>query len=210
MVIDTECLLAFRCSTCGRQIEHSLSVFLIGRHEVVRCSCGASAAELHRSGGMLCALVGCVACDMEHEFRTKVAELVKGRPVPLYCHDSEYAIGYIGEDEAVRVAISHQDSLENLVFDPDYAGFFDHPNLMYETLASIQALAEVGRLDCACGSERIEVDLASDRVRLLCLDCGGAAQLSARCHDDVALLRGLQSLRLKSSREAEIVWGGRD
>lgn len=209
MLVSSECLFALRCSACGRQVERSFSLFDIDRHGAVSCVCGAWTAKLIRRRRGLEAQLRCVGCQRVHEYRVRVKELMKGRPVTLYCHDSQYAIGYIGEDEAVRVAISHQDSLENLVFDPDYADFFDHPNLMFETLAMIQALAEVGRLDCACGSDRIAADLAPDRVSLVCLDCGGTAEAPATCGDDLVRLRGLKRLRLESPRRITAAREGR-
>lgn len=199
MVVETERVLAFRCSACGQRVERDISIFLLVREEVVHCACGAWAASLRRTGGALDALVSCLVCESAHAYHIGIRSLAKRSPKPLYCHDSHYAIGYIGEDEDVRVAISRQDSLENLVFDPDYADYFDHPLIMYETLASIQALAEVDRLRCSCGSEEIEVDVASDRVGLCCAVCGGTAELMASCDGDLALLRGLERITLKAS-----------
>lgn len=88
-----------------------------------------------------------------------ISELLKGRQVTLYCHDSKNAVGYIGEDEAVRDAISHQDSLENPVSDPGYAGFSDHPNLKSATLAPAWSWAGAGGPDL-----RVRQRIAASRV----------------------------------------------
>jgi len=197
MLVDTERTLVFRCSACGSWVERGVSIFWAG-DDAVRCECGAPAGRIRRVSRAFHAVIRCVACEGAHAYHIRTADLAKRSVIPLSCHESHFAIGYIGEDEAVRDALLHQDSLENLVFDPDYADFFDHPQVMYETLALIQAKAEVGRLGCACGSDRIEVDVANDRVRLLCADCGGSAEFAASCDDDLSRVRAARWITLSS------------
>jgi len=202
MLVDTERTLVFRCSACGRQVERSISIFWAG-DDAVRCECGETGAQIRRTGRAFHAVIRCVACERAHAYHMRVAELARRSVLTLSCHDSHFAIGYIGEDEAVHEALLHHESLENLVFDPDYADSFDHPQVMYETLALIQAKAEVGRLDCVCGSDRIEVDVANDRVRLVCADCGGSAEFAASSDDDPERVRAAQRITLGSPEGME-------
>lgn len=208
MLVDAERTLALRCSACGRRVTSAFSLFRATRDVRVDCECGCPVASLQREGRVLIMTWACVVCETAHDVRVRLAELKSVKP--LYCRSSHTAIGYVGEASSVLEVISRQDTLENLVLDPEYADYFDNPHVMYDALASFQAMAEVDRLDCACGSDDIEVVVGPGAIRLHCSACGGSDEWRAADDEDLASIRRLRRLTLTDAGSHGVARGSHD
>lgn len=202
MLVQTERTLALRCSACGRLAIQPFSLFAFskGRTHSVECPCGFRIALLNHRSRIPRTTFTCVVCEASHPQELRrlwVRELIS-----LRCQATGVDVGYIGTEERVREAIAGDGSLESLLFDPECEGYFANPKVMHEVLSAVQAMAEVGRVRCACGADRVELDIYSERIELICSACGGATSLSGATEEDLQIASNLQELVLPSRKEA--------
>jgi len=202
MTVGTQRALAFRCSACGRQGIWPLELFALGDGpKVLTCTCGFQSGLLRRVNRALWANLSCVVCQEEHPHYLNFRSLLRGHLQTVECHFRGAYLGCIGEPSAVRDAVRTEDALENLVFDPNCGVRFRSPKVMYAALAAIQALAEVGRVTCTCGSRQFETEVFSSRITLQCSLCGASAAYSAASREDLLELDSVKYITLARTPE---------
>lgn len=198
MLVQTERTLALRCPACGRQHAQGFSLFGFTRvsSRTLHCDCGSEIARIERRGRVVRTAFTCLICDGLHECYFSTHRFLTATMIPIVCTQTGTELGCIGEPDAVQQALAGEDVLENLVFDPECVDYFENPRVMHDTLASIQAMAEVGRLGCACGNNRVELDIYPEKVELICPDCDSTVVLNAQTEEDRRLALELRALTL--------------
>ncbi len=198
MLISGERALALRCAQCGRMQRHRFQLFeLAGGRKELSCRCGATQGITTVKGGAWTIWFTCLICERQHWLRVPLAEVAKRPLWPLVCGSGGVEVGLAGAVDAVADAVDHDERcLESVVHDPDCKEYFHNPRVMEEALATLQAIAEVGRLSCECGNHAIDVDIYPDKVELMCSQCGSVVLLYAETEDDLEVIESLQGLTM--------------
>ncbi|MCL5058382.1 MAG: hypothetical protein M1130_10430 [Actinobacteria bacterium] len=201
MPVETEKVLAMRCPQCGRLEFHHLQRFSAGpgRSLIIKCTCGAVKFVIgtkNRSDYHL--KVACIFCEGYH-CQTLPGRRIwsSGGVVDLYCHDTGLELGHIGgEDKVGEIASGRDRELEILINEFGRDEFFSSSKIMYEVLQCLHQMAEKGTLYCQCGNRQVEVKIFSDRLELLCGDCGSVNIIYAENEEDLQVIRQVEEIEL--------------
>lgn len=89
------------------------------------------------------------------------------------------------------------DLLANVVVPGAIDSAFVDIEIMREVLERLQAWANAGQLYCGCGNRQLELDLFSEKVEVVCSECGGTLVIYAEREEDLAAMEGLEEVVLK-------------
>ncbi|MBX6377525.1 MAG: hypothetical protein IRY95_03170 [Clostridia bacterium] len=194
MLVDTRLIFVTRCPDCGRFLQESASLFemVVSGDGRGRCGCGARVYSLAWSPDRRAVVqVTCHLCGDVHRYPFRGPELWHGGLHELGCSVGDFTVGLVGregtvERRAEELRLEWEDGLADTGED-----YFLNPDVMYEVLGFVYDLADEGRLVCACGNRRLEMDVLPDVVELHCPKCGRDQVIPATAYEDVRRLKEL-------------------
>ncbi|MDI6907502.1 MAG: hypothetical protein QMC81_08460 [Thermoanaerobacterales bacterium] len=200
MVIDTETTVALRCPECGRLGLFTLDRFSFSREKTqeVLCGCGAAlmivTGKKHRSYWLE---INCAICEATHLYRLSPRECWGPDVVHLSCQETDIEMGHVGPREKVKACLpSHEEALEALVAEMGGKDYFHNAEIMLAALTYVHTLAEEGNMSCACGENRIELEIHPDRVELHCRHCRRVYVIEAATDEDLVRLESAERIEL--------------
>lgn len=200
MLINTETTVGLRCPDCGKQGLYTLDRFSFCREKTqeILCSCGAVlmvvTSKRHRSYWME---VNCAVCESTHLYRFTPRELWGESVSHLFCQETDIELAHIGPREKVKECMpSPEEALELLIAEMGGPEYFRSAEIMLAALTYVHTLAEEGSLSCACGENRIELEIHPDRVELHCRHCRRVYVVNAATKEDLAQLESLERIEL--------------
>ena len=204
MPIETEKVLAMRCSECGKLDQHRIRRFDIGQSKNldIKCSCGSVKLVIGtRDCSSYRVKVTCVYCDGFHYHVLSGKRIWNSTGViELFCSETGLELGCIGHEDAVRkVAKGREKELEALVEEFGRDEYFHNSQVVYEVLRCLQHIAEKGSLYCQCGNSQIGVDIFPDRLELQCNKCDSVNIIYAETDEDLQVIQQLDEIELSKN-----------
>jgi hypothetical protein len=169
-----------------------------GRSAKLSCSCGSHKLTVGTRNGQVWLQVPCYLCDGVH-FLYFTARHFWNTPglTPILCSDTELQLGVFGRAHEVDTYTRTGGSeLDRLLEDEAFGEYFDEPEVMFQALSRIHALAEEGNLTCGCGNQDIAVDIFPERLELSCSACGSHKTILAASEEDLAALEATGRLQV--------------
>ncbi|MCR6545451.1 hypothetical protein [Dehalobacterium formicoaceticum] len=200
MVINTGTVLALRCPNCGKLSFHSISLFAFKEKQKLcfDCECEESTVTISTSKYRNFILkIECSMCESEHTYVLKYKELFSLDLFPLICLETGLEIGFIGTKDQVIAAVNNLErTFTDLEEEINWGVFSDNRDIMVQVLEYMNRLSEDGTLKCKCGNKNIDVDLLTDRLEMVCNDCGNRGVIFAENKEDLLKLRRLEKIEL--------------
>lgn len=191
MLIPAHTTFAIRCPQCGRLETSTVSRFAVQGAGATRvaCSCGSHKLTIGARQGQISVQIPCYLCDGMHFLYFTPRQFWSRHLKPVSCSDTDLQLGVFGPETEVEVyARTGGNELDRLLEDEAFGEYFDEPDVMYQALSQVHALAEAGKLTCVCGNRHIAVDIFPERLELACSDCGRRKNLLAAREEDLAAL----------------------
>ncbi len=200
MLIDTSRVVAVRCPQCGRLELHDCSLFELHSRKptIIRCLCGYVLVKIGRHRRLYRLHIGCIVCETQHEILVDAKNVIRNDALVLFCPESDIDLAIIGRGERVQELLAAEgDLLANIVVPGAIDSAFVDIEIMREVLGRLQTWANKGQLYCGCGNRQLELDLFSEKVEVVCSQCGGTLVIYAEREEDLAAMEGLQEVVLK-------------
>ncbi|RCW60906.1 MULTISPECIES: hypothetical protein [Halanaerobium] len=202
MLINLSTTIALSCPACGRLEKEKVNIFELpaGELKQLSCSCGAEKAALMRKeNSQLQINYFCLHCDKAHKVLVSAQDFWRSNHLqPLSCRDTGLNPGFFGPPALVNEEIKKEK--QDLELMAAELGFddFKNPEVMLQALDIIHDIAVEEALSCECGSDDINIELFSDRIQLICNNCGSRLNIAAVDKEDLKNLRQLNSVQLHS------------
>jgi len=198
MLVPARVAFAMRCPQCGKWETSLVSLFDFSGGATVRltCSCGGHKLTVGmRKRSQFWVQVPCYLCDGVHFSYYSVKEFWHPAAKRVLCSDTELQLGaFGGEEEILALSPGIDGDADKLLEDAIMEDYFENPEVMYQALTHVHDLAERGDLVCQCGNQKVEVDIFSDRLELICPECGGRRALYATSGADLAQIEACDTL----------------
>jgi len=202
MLINLSTTIALSCPACGRLEKEKVNIFElpVGELKQLSCSCGAEkAALLRKENSQVQINYFCLHCDKAHKEIFSAQDFWHSNYLqPLSCRDTGLNPGFFGPPVLVNDEIKKEK--QDLELMAAELGFddFKNPEIMLQALDIIHDIAAEGALSCECGSDDINIELFSDKIQLICNNCGSRLNIEAVEKEDLKNLRQLNSVQLHS------------
>jgi len=148
-MIKKNVTIAYRCSSCAREIGISLSVFDLSTPLLsYPCSCKSSALKIELTDDKKIRLtVPCVACGTEHHYRLNASLVFEKDLFVLQCATTGFDVCFIGDEDKVVSALekSNEEFIKALeeMYDEEYID-------EYDDTADLDDCEHVHSHDCDC------------------------------------------------------------
>lgn len=189
MLITSERTVALRCPLCGRLNVRSFTVFDFGREHSLNleCNCGFGFLTISTTDFRDYVLqLPCLICENTHYSRTKHHELWEIPVYKLACPENTTVLGYIGnEKEIMTIVVEEADDPDSIINDEGFNDYFKSPEIMYEIMGKLHAIANRGDLYCSCGQTDINVEVYPERLELHCSACHSLTIVYAENAEDL-------------------------
>ena len=202
MLINLSTTIALSCPACGRLEKETINIFELPADKLkqLRCSCGAEKAALRRNlDSGLEINYFCLHCNKAHKITVSAQEFWHSkRLIPLSCRETGLNPGFFGPPLLVKEEIENEK--QDLELMAAELGFddFKNPDIMLQALDIIHDIAAEGELSCECGSDDINIELFSDKIQIICNNCGAHLNIAAVDLNDLKNLRQLNQVQLHS------------
>ncbi|MFW5855637.1 MAG: hypothetical protein ACOCVB_00035 [Bacillota bacterium] len=198
MVLELSTALAMRCPTCGRLDIDQLNIFQLsgGSSHHIDCECGNRKMTVAKKGTDYISIsYYCIICEKEHSVVIPARRFwTPERLQSLVCVETNLNLGYYGSYRLIdRKLKKQQEELNSMANELGFDDFVD-PELMLSILDYLHDIAANGNLFCECGSHDIDIDLFSDRIKLICKDCQASFTIPATSRRDLDKLKKLDEL----------------
>jgi predicted RNA-binding Zn-ribbon protein involved in translation (DUF1610 family) len=194
MLIEKSTTFSMRCPNCGRLEVKQINIFqLSGNKKLdIYCECGTKKASISKKGSYINIEYYCIICDDEHSILLPEDSFwSKNHLNSLSCLNTDLNLGYYGPYKLVMEELDRQqEELDAMVNELGFNDFAD-PEIMLEVLDYLHDVAANTNLYCECGSHDINIDLSSDKVELICNNCGSKLSVSATNKEDIKNLKSL-------------------
>lgn len=202
MLINISTTIALSCPACGRLEKEEINIFElpVGELKQLSCSCGAEKAALMRKENSQIQLdYFCLHCDKAHKVLVSAQKFWHSNKLhSLSCRETGLNPGFFGQPELVdQEIINEKQDLELMAAELGFDDF-KNPDIMLQALDIIHDIAAEGALSCECGSDDINIELYSDKIQLICNNCGSHLNIAAVQKDDLKSLRQLNRVQLHS------------
>jgi len=200
MLINLSTTIALSCPACGRLEKEKINIFElpVGELKQLSCSCGAEKAALKRKENSQIQInYFCLHCDKAHKITVRFQKFWhSNKMLPLSCRETGLNPGFFGPPVLVNEEIKKEK--QDLDLMAAELGFddFKNPDIMLQSLDFIHDIAADGALSCECGSYNINIELFSDKIQLICNNCGAHLNIAAVNKDDLNNLRQLNKVQL--------------
>lgn len=191
MVIPTTTVMGLRCSTCGREDEHVISLFVFGAFPAVKitCSCGGRLISVNTKNRRRFILtLTCPACHEPHSYNLLRSQLWSAKHFSLHCPQSGREIGH-----AVPLAESLSEQTKNV---PNTREYFTNRAVMCTILDRLHQMIGQGNLYCQCGNLDLELEILPDKVGFFCEHCGAWGSISAQFEADSEAFASIDEIQL--------------
>ncbi|MBP2644586.1 MAG: hypothetical protein H6Q75_26 [Firmicutes bacterium] len=199
MLINTVASLALYCSCCGKVKMHDICRFRLkdAVGQELLCDCGQHLATITGISHSQCLLdVFCVTCEANHVVCVDIKDIWQGKVEKIYCSLSNLELGFSGNRQAIEDTIAAQErEFDNITRETASDDYVEKPQVMIEVLNKINDIAEKGGVYCRCGGS-IEIDVKSDHIELICLQCDGRRIIPAKTEADVLAVKSLANLEV--------------
>lgn len=199
MLVQARTTVALRCARCGRLEMETVSRFEVrsGASVRVACGCGRHMMTVGFKGDQVYLQVPCYLCDGTHFAYYGRRDFWADDLKEIICSETELQLGVFGgESHVTSYANPGASELERLLEDRAFDDYFNHREVMYQTLNRIHSLTDEGKVHCKCGSSRIAIDLYPDKLELTCEDCESVRTLFAGSEEDLSALEGLPRIEV--------------
>lgn len=200
MLINFSSTIALSCPACGRLEREEVNIFELPVAELkqLSCSCGAEKASLKRKENSNIEInYFCLHCDTAHKAVISAQEFWRSKSLkPLSCKETGLNPGFYGPPQLVDNELKQE--RQDLELMAAELGFddFKNPDIMLQALDFIHDIAAEDALNCECGSDDINIELFSDKIQLICNDCGSHLNIKAVNKADLQNLRQLNKVQL--------------
>ncbi|HAH95604.1 MAG TPA: hypothetical protein DHD79_00055 [Firmicutes bacterium] len=200
MLITSERTAALRCPLCGRLNVSSFTVFDFGQEHSLNleCHCGfvfliIDTTDFHDYVLQL----PCLICESTHYSRIQHQELWESPVYKLSCPEHEAVMGYIGNEQEIRQLIDEgAKDPESIINDEGFNDYFKAPEIMYQIMGQLHAIANRGDLYCSCGQTEINVEVYPDRLELHCTACRSLTIVYAENAEDLQAVMDARVIEL--------------
>ena len=202
MLINISTTIALSCPACGRLEKETINIFELPVDELkqLSCSCGAEKAAVKRKENSgLQINYFCLHCNKAHKIIVSAQKFWHSKKlIPLSCRETGLNPGFFGPPALVEEEIKKEK--QDLELMAAELGFddFKNPDIMLQSLDLIHDIAAEGALSCECGSDNINIELFSDKIQLICNNCGAYLNIAAVNKNDLKNLRQLNKVQLHS------------
>ena len=200
MLINLSTTIALSCPACGRLERDKINIFElpVGELKQLSCSCGAEKASLKRKEDSQIKLnYFCLHCNTAHKvlFSSDIFWHSK-KLIPLSCKETGLNPGFFGPPVLVETELKQEK--QDLELMAAELGFddFKNPDIMLQAVDFIHDIAAEGALNCECGSDDINIELFSDKIQLICNNCGSHLNVNAVSESDLQNLRQMNKVQL--------------
>jgi predicted nucleic acid-binding Zn finger protein len=200
MVLELSTALAMRCPTCGRLDINQLNIFQLSgdiRHEIY-CECGSHKMTVSKKrSDYIVVEYYCIICDYEHSVVLPGNKFwSKNHLSSLSCLETNLNLGYFGPYRLIAEKLEkQQEELDSMADELGYDDFSD-PELILAILDYLHDIAANGNLFCECGSHDINIDLSSEKVKLICNNCRASYVVPVNSRKELDRLKKLDELVL--------------
>ena len=173
MLIDYNKTAACVCPFCSTVSQMSLSAFDFsgGKSVVLKCrskGCGEQCVTIAPKNKKYRIDAECPVCGGVHSFYIAADSVWKRTLVSFKCPESGIDIFFIGSSNAVNKKLDEVMK----IYEELEAEYDDEPDLIYEILTRLNALAIDHKIKCRCGCEKIGATVHEDGIFLICSKCG--------------------------------------
>ncbi|NPV90744.1 MAG: hypothetical protein HPY50_08230 [Firmicutes bacterium] len=191
MVIATTTEMGLRCSSCGREDEQKISMFVFGAFPLVKvaCVCGGQLFSISTKDRRRFQLnLTCPLCQETHTYNLSRAQLWTEKGFSLYCPRSGREIAHLAPQETG----THQPVSDGGT-ERDY---FINRAVMCTILDRLHRMINQGSLSCQCGNLDLELEIFPDRVGFFCEHCGAWGSISAQFEADGEAFTSIDEIQL--------------
>lgn len=202
MLIKLSTTIALSCPACGRLERDEINIFELptAKLKKLSCSCGAEKASIMRKKNSRIQInYFCLHCNKAHKINVSAQKFWYSKKLtPLSCRETGLNPGFFGRSALVNEEIKKEK--QDLELIAAELGFddFKNPDIMLQALDFIDDIAEEGALSCECGSDNIKIELFSDKIQIICDNCGARLDIEAVSDRDLKELRQLDEVRIHS------------
>ncbi|SFL17417.1 hypothetical protein [Halanaerobium salsuginis] len=202
MLINISTTIALSCPACGRLEREKINIFELPVAETKKlsCSCGAEKAALQRQANNYLGLsYFCLHCDQAHKLLISPQKFWYSKNLTsLSCKETGLNLGFFGPSKLVENELEKVKKDLELMAEEMGLDDFKDPDLMLQALDIIHDIAAEQELYCECGSHDINIELFSDKIQLICNNCGSQLDIAARSETDLQKLRQLNRIELQA------------
>ena len=197
-VVRTQISIALRCTYCGRVALLPVSVFTLGGGKrEYNCPCGQHILTVSRKGGDVWLQLSCFLCEGIHLFKFSSREFWSRTTKSILCPETETEVGYVGPTWALAQIGELAGGLAEQM-----SSLFKKPEVGVLVFKHIVNLTIRGKVRCACGTPRPDIEPHPSGVEVFCGNCGAAVLIPAENAQDYVAVRSVRTLRLGASSEA--------
>ena len=202
MLIKISTTIALSCPACGRLEREEINIFElpVGKLKQLSCSCGAEKASIKKTDNSRVQInYFCLHCNKAHKINVSAHKFWHSKKlIPLSCRETGLNPGFFGKSTLVNEEIiKEKQDLELMAAELGFDDF-KNPDVMLQALDFIHDIAEEGALSCECSSDNINIELFSDKIQLICNDCGALLNIAAVNKSDLQKLRQLNKVCIHS------------
>ena len=202
MLIKISTTIALSCPACGRLEREEINIFElpVGELKKLSCSCGAEKASIIKTEDSRVQInYFCLHCNKAHKVNVSSHQFWHSQNlITLSCRETGLNPGFFGPPDHVDEEIKKEK--QDLELMAAELGFddFKNPDIMLQALDIIHDIAAEGALNCECGSDDINIELFSDKIQLICNNCGSHLNIDAVNQNDLKNLKQLNKVQLHS------------
>lgn len=108
-VLDTNLILAVRCSNCGKIKFHNISTFKLPVNIKLNlyCDCGYNEMNVTlKDNKTILADVPCLACDINHTYSYSLKDILRRKVTVICCSETELELCFMGAERDVKNIVS--------------------------------------------------------------------------------------------------------
>ena len=125
-------------------------------------------------------------CENTHYIRIGHHELWESSIYQLTCPENKTVMGYIGDEKEIMTIVTEEaHDPDSIINDEGFSDYFKSPEIMYQVMKKLHAIADRGDLYCSCGHTDIDVEVYPDRLELHCAACHGLTIVYAENAEDL-------------------------
>ena len=200
MIIDYSTTIALNCPACGRLERDELNIFALPLAEIkkLHCSCGSLKLTIKRKKNSQIEIdYFCLHCDTSHKMQISSELFWHSDSIrALSCKETGLNPGFFGPTEKVNREIKAEKRDLDLMAAELGFDDFKSPEIMLQALDILDDIAAAGSLSCECGSQDLNIRLFSDKIQIVCNQCGTHLNIPAARNSDLHTLRQLNVVRL--------------
>lgn len=196
--------IVFQCAVCGGFYFDTISLFDFSgnKEEKIRCKCSNTSVRISLiAKNQILISIPCFLCNETHTYTYKISKIFSDTLNILQCPKKNMKIGFIGNDNKVRAALdSHEDSLNEILKEMGIPKLCNNIEVAIESINYIHDLAELGKINCECGNNKVDMDVLTNKVKLKCSFCGNEIILLTRNNKDLKYLQSQSNIFLRKTQ----------